>query len=68
MKSIPDVAGEARRAWLREMQDGLTPVQSDFEKSFAFRMVLVVAVVVISINVLAPAPTPGDGARAHASV
>jgi hypothetical protein len=67
MNLLTDSAGDARRAWLREMQDSLMPLQSDFEKSFGFRVVLLVAVVVISINVLAPAPLPG-GVTTHATV
>jgi hypothetical protein len=56
MKSIPDAAGDARRAWLCEMQDDLIPLQSDFEKSLAFRLTLLVAVFVIGINLLSPPP------------
>jgi len=58
VEKTADLAVDARQAWLREMQDGLIPLQSDFEKSLAFRLAMLVAVVVISINVLAPAPAP----------
>jgi len=67
MKSIPDSAGEARRTWLRETQDSYMPLQSDFEKSLAFRLVFLAAVVVISINVLASAPV-ATPSTFHASV
>ncbi|CAG4906289.1 hypothetical protein [Paraburkholderia saeva] len=68
MKSIPDVNGEARRAYLREMQDGFTPLQSDFEQSPVWRITLLVAVFVIGINVFAPAPVAVSPASAHATV
>jgi len=68
MNSLPDSAGDRRRDWLRKAQDDLMPLQSDFEKSLAFRLVLLVAVVVISINVLAPAPLPAQASANHASV
>ncbi|NYH13449.1 hypothetical protein [Paraburkholderia bryophila] len=56
MNSLPDSAGDARRAWLCGVQEALNPLQSDFEKSLAWRLTLVVAVVVITINVLAAPP------------
>jgi hypothetical protein len=65
MNSLPDLAANARRAWLRETQDSQMPVQSDFENSLAFRLVLLVAVVVIGINVLAPAPEPAASLPTH---
>ena len=66
MKSIPDVNGEARRAYLREMQDGFTPLQSDFEQSPIWRITLLVAVFVIGINVFAQASAPVAASPAHA--
>lgn len=65
MKSIPDVAGEARRAWLCEMQRGQTGPQSDFEKSLAFRSTLIVAIFVIGINLFSPPPAPATYRPAH---
>jgi hypothetical protein len=56
MESLPDEAGEARRAWLSEMQGDQTPAQSDFEKSVAWRGVFVAAVIVTVINVPASPP------------
>ncbi|MFL9883097.1 hypothetical protein PQR66_08675 [Paraburkholderia agricolaris] len=57
MNSLPDLAAAPRRAWLRKMQDGLMPVQSDFEKSLAFRLSLIVAAVVIGLSLFSPPPT-----------
>jgi hypothetical protein len=68
MKSIPDSAGEARRAWLRQLQDGLTPLQSDFEKSRAWRLTFIVAAIVVTINVLAPPPAATVAKPVHATV
>lgn len=65
MNSLPDLAADARRAWLRKMQDGFMPVQSDFEKSLAFRLSLVVAAVVIGLSLFAPAPASSS---AHVAV
>lgn len=65
MKSIPDSAGEDRRAWLRAMQDDLVPIQSDFETSLAWRVALGVAALVILFNVLAPSPVSVAAKPAH---
>ncbi|MFP3432113.1 hypothetical protein SB781_20345 [Paraburkholderia sp. SIMBA_061] len=59
MNSLPDSAGDARRAWLCKAQDDLTPLQSDFEKSPVFRLSLVVAAVVIGLSLFSPPPTSG---------
>lgn len=56
MKSLPDEAGEARRSWLSEMQGHRIPVQSDFEKSVAWRGVFAAAIIVTVINVPASPP------------
>lgn len=64
MKSIPDVAGEARRAWLFEMQCHQRAPQSDFECCLAYRLCFIVAVFVIGLNLLSPDPTPSPPARA----
>lgn len=56
MNSLPDSAGDARRAWLCKEQDDLIPLQSDFEKSPVFRLSLVVAAVVIGLSLFAPPP------------
>ncbi|RDK01454.1 hypothetical protein DLM46_16630 [Paraburkholderia lacunae] len=66
MNSLPDAAGEGRRAWLREMQ-GPCPRQSDFEKSFAWRLAFATAAIVITINVLAPPPAAPEK-PVHATV
>lgn len=58
MNSLPDSAGSARRAWLCRAQEDLVPVQSDFEKSPAFRLSLIVAAVVIGLSLFSPPPTP----------
>lgn len=58
MESIRDTAGDARRAWLSKMQDGFVPIQSDFERSLAFRLSLIVAAVVIGLSLFSPPPTP----------
>lgn len=58
MKGIVDSAGDARRAWLRNMQEDFRPLQSDFEKSLAFRLTLLVAAFVIGINLFSPPPQP----------
>ncbi|MEW9584312.1 hypothetical protein [Paraburkholderia sp. DGU8] len=65
MTSLPDSAGNNRRAWLLSLQ---TPIQSDFEKSLAFRLTVIVAVFVIGINVLELAPAPVVTHAAHATV
>jgi len=65
MKQIVDSAGEARRAWLRGMQDDLMPLQSDFEKSPAFRLSLIVAAVVVGLSLFAPEPASSS---AHVAV
>lgn len=57
MKEIIDSGAEARRAWLREMQDGLVPMQSDFEKTPIFRVSLVIAAVVIGLSIFGPQPS-----------
>lgn len=59
MSSLPDLAADARRAWLSEMQDGFIPVQSDFERSLAFRLSLIVAAVVVGLSLFSPPPTSG---------
>lgn len=68
MESLPDSAGNARRAWLRATQAELPPQQSDFEKSLAWRLAFVVAVIVVTINVLAPPPAVATARQVHASV
>ncbi|MFM0315979.1 hypothetical protein PQR36_13905 [Paraburkholderia nemoris] len=68
MNSIPDSAGDARRAWLYQMQEGLTQPQSDFERSFAWRLAFVVAAIVVTINVLAPPPADATARPIHATV
>ncbi|CAE6693146.1 hypothetical protein [Paraburkholderia nemoris] len=68
MNSIPDSAGSARRAWLRQMQEELAPRQSDFETSFAWRLAFVVAAIVVTINVLAPPPAVETARQVHARV
>ncbi len=65
MNSLPDLAADARRAWLGEIQDELMPVQSDFEKSPAFRLSLIVAAVVIGLSVFAPPPA---SSAAHVAI
>jgi hypothetical protein len=67
MKSI-EMNGEARRAWLQELQDGLVPLQSDFEKSLAWRLTFVTAAIVVTINVLAPPPVPATAMTIRATV
>ncbi len=67
MNSIRDSAGSVRRAWLRQMQEDLVPLQSDFEKSFAWRLVFAVAAIVVTINVLAPPPA-ATAEPVHATV
>jgi hypothetical protein len=62
MKSTRDLAGKARRAWLKRGGKGALTIeprsepQSDFEKAFAFRLTFVVAAFVIAINLLSPDP------------
>jgi hypothetical protein len=61
MKPLQDFHGDTRRARLRGRQV-VAPQreQSDFEKSFAFRLAFVTAIVVIGINLFSspPPPTP----------
>lgn len=69
MNSLPDSAGDARRAWLCEAQEQLVPIQSDFEKSPVFRISMIVAAVVIGLNLFAPPPsTVTTHAAARATV
>ncbi|MFM0192400.1 hypothetical protein PQQ65_04860 [Paraburkholderia strydomiana] len=57
MKEITDSAADARRAWLRKMQDDLVPLQSDFEKTPIFRVSLIVAAVVIGLSIFGSQPS-----------
>ncbi|MFM0646889.1 hypothetical protein PQR14_21405 [Paraburkholderia bryophila] len=59
MNSFSDSAGDARRAWLLRTQEDLVPVQSDFEKSPAFRLSMIVAAVVVGLSLFAPPPLSG---------
>lgn len=68
MESLPDSAGNARRAWLRVTQTELPPSQSDFEQSWAWRLVFAVAAIVLTINVLAPPPATATAKQVHARV
>jgi hypothetical protein len=68
MKSIPDTAGETRRAWLRELQRGTTPPQSDFEKSVIWRGVFAAAFIVTVINIPVSPPTVQTHAPVRATV
>ncbi|MDQ7981370.1 hypothetical protein QYH69_29490 [Paraburkholderia sp. SARCC-3016] len=78
MKSIThiDANAEARRTWLLALQSAPTAstnvasnAQSDFEKSFAFRLALVITVVVIGINLFSSPPPPARPAPSnHATV
>jgi hypothetical protein len=64
MNSIADANTEQRHAWLRAEQDlparNAAPRrdQSDFEKSFAWRLAIVAAIVVIAINLFHSASPP----------
>lgn len=65
MNSLPDSAGDARRAWLCKTQSDLIPLQSDFEKSPVFRFSIVVAAVVVGLSLFAPPPASSS---AHVAV
>jgi hypothetical protein len=68
MESLPDSAGNARRAWLRATPAELPPQQSDFEKSLAWRVAFAVAAIVVTINVLAPPPAVATARQVHVRV
>jgi hypothetical protein len=57
VKEIIDSAADARRAWLREIQEDLVPLQSDFEKTPIFRVSLVIAAVVVGLSIFGPQPS-----------
>ncbi|ACD15578.1 hypothetical protein [Paraburkholderia phytofirmans] len=59
-----DFHAELRREWLCELQHRMTPPQSDFEKSAAWRGVFIAAFIVVVINIPASPPT----GQAHAPV
>lgn len=68
MESLPDSAGNARRAWLRATQAEFPPQQSDFEKSLAWRLAFAVSAIVVTVNVLAPPPAVATAKQVHARV
>jgi hypothetical protein len=68
MESLPDSAGNARRAWLCATQKEPALRQSDFEKSFAWRLTFVVAAIVVTINVLAPPAADATSRPVRATV
>jgi hypothetical protein len=71
MKSTHDLAGKARRAWLKRGAKGALTIesrpepQSDFEKAFAYRLTFVVAAVVIALNLFSPEPNATPQANGH---
>lgn len=73
MKSTRDLAGAARRAWLKRGGTGALQIeprpepQSDFEKAFAYRLTFVVAAFVIALNLLSPDPAASPSTDAHAA-
>lgn len=75
MNSIADANTEQRHAWLRDEQNlpahkpASPRCQSDFEKSFAWRLAMVAAVLVIGINLFHSASPPVSIAPSnHATV